>query len=118
MSNITVVLWELSGRYIPAFNIGDYRGKPVTLVSHHRDYGDPVVIAYVTGFPDDFEDSDDKRMALRQWTLEEARKRQYSEPEGSPTHTLIKSIYEAIVRSTRVEVDDPGSLPPRYNQTN
>ncbi|UXU91429.1 hypothetical protein [Burkholderia sp. S-53] len=114
MSGITVVLWEFNRRYIPIFNIGDYRGKPVALVSHHRDYDDPVVTAFVTDFPEDFVDSDDKRMALRQWTLEEARKRQYSEPEGSPTHTLIKSIYEAIVRSTRVEVDDPSQLPLRY----
>ncbi|AJY07545.1 hypothetical protein SB768_08005 [Burkholderia sp. SIMBA_043] len=114
MSEITVVLWQFNRRYIPIFDIEKYRGKPLVLVSYHRDYDDPVVSAYVTDLPEDIEDSEEKRMALAQWTREQARERQYSEPEGSPTHTLMKSIFEAIVRSTRVEIDDPSRLPPKY----
>lgn len=115
MSQITIVLWELSGRYVPIFDIQKYQGKSVTLVSYHREYNDPVVTAYVTDLPMDIGESEDKRMALSQWVREEARKRQYVEPEGSPTHILMKSIFEAIVRSTRVVVEDPAALPPRYN---
>ncbi|KAB1587910.1 hypothetical protein C5O75_028955 [Burkholderia cepacia] len=114
MADFTVVLWTFNRSRIPVLGIDKFKNKPIVRVSYHREYDDPVVHAYVTNLPEDIEDPVEKKTALGQWVREQARKQQYSEPEGSHTQILLDSIFKAVTLATRVEIEDPSQLPLKY----